>query len=110
MSMQSLRTPWADYDPRCESWEEGGFHPLAVDNALFGKKSFDLAELRESLNMYRIAESDTLLSVKYRAESVTRRKRVESWIAQLTGVPGSIPEAAGDEYRSYVDSVRKNLV
>lgn len=108
-SLQEIRCPWPTYDTSCESWKEGGFHPIPKAG-LFGPTDTNMEHLQERLDGYKRDILDEGLTLKYRDLCKHRIQIVSSWIRQLKDEPGAIPEAAGREYREYVEGLRKAQV
>lgn len=105
-SMSEIRTPWPGYDPRCESWAEGGFHPMAPEG-FFGPLEYNVEDIEARLKVAVAQIADDRLTPRFREEARHRMERFLSWLRQLRGEPDAIPEGAGEEYRKWVVELRR---
>ena len=105
-TMSEIRTPWPDYDPRCESWAEGGFHPM-IPQGFFGPLEFRGEDIEGRLKVAVAQITDDHLTLRFREEVRHRIERYQSWLRQLRGEPDAIPEGAGKAYKEWVVELRK---
>ncbi len=100
-TIQQIRHPWVGFDPSCETWGQGSFHPMSPAG-LLGPKVYRVEEIISRVKVHMEHVADPNLTLRFREEA---RRRIEisvSHLGQLLNLPDCIPEAAGDEYRAWV--------
>lgn len=111
--------PWAGFDPSCtataipggmagdpENFK--GFHPIIP--WLGGPDEQNLAAYEAKLADVeaRLADPSIDRVPRGRFLATEKKHRYASYIAQLKGEPGAIPDAAGDEYKAWVAWLREH--
>lgn len=103
-TMQEVRYPWVDFNPACETWGPGSFHPMSA-MGLLGPKTYRVGTIVQRLDTYLVQVADERLTPKYR-EQVRHNLEIEvSHLAQLLNLPDAIPAQAGDEYCAWVQTL-----
>jgi len=105
LTLSQVRTPWLGYDPKCETWGPGSFHPMNPQGFL-GPKTYVVSEIEKQAQLSREQAADETFTLKFRASRQRSLDMELSWLAQLRNEPGAIPEAAGQAYRNWVEQLR----
>ena len=100
-TMQEVRYPWVDFNPACETWGPGSFHPMSA-MGLLGPKTYRVGTIVQRLETYLVQVADERLTPKFREQVRHNIEIAVSHLAQLLNLPDTIPGQAGDEYRAWV--------
>lgn len=103
MTLSQVRCPWKDYDSSCEDGVFFPMSPVCGGSDWFNRprltiQIYELKQILEKRNLTPRRIDEIKLSIR----------RMESYLAQLAGDLGSVPELAGKEYSAWVESLRNN--
>ena len=102
-TLAQVRCPWKDYDSSCE---DGVFFPMSP--VCGGSDWFNKPRLAIQIRELNLLLTKPELTPRRIDEIKLSIRRMESYLAQLSGDLGSVPELAGKEYLAWVESLRTN--
>ena len=99
-TVKEVQCPWEGYDSSCENM---GFQPISPSRG--GAEYYNEENLAKELEKI-LNEFKKDLIPRRKLELIVSMVKIVSWLFQIHGYPGAIPEKAGKAYIDYVESLR----